>query len=281
MFRIWQKNIGCLFLIKNRTTKAKELKKKIFLTHTIKKLHLLFLEYCKEKTGTQPKLSYKTYHKFFRENSEFSTQQLKTDVCDYCTECNVKLNEDPNDPCKEEFRMHTIKHKEHSKLRNEYVSTICKDNKNKTLVFEFDYAQNLALPKLNVNSQYYKRQLNLYVFNIHCFNEEKSKFYCFLECEGGKNANSVCSFLYDCVSRNLETKPDSENIIFLSDSCGGQNKNKTVIRFCSWLSAKSNKKITHIFPIRGHSYCQCDRNFGNYGTILKKKQKKSKLPMNT
>lgn len=169
--------------------------------------------------------------------------------------------------------MHAIRFKERIKLRNEYASKICKDVNNKTLVFEFDYAQNIALPKLNVNSQYYKRQLNLYVFNVHCFNAEESKFFCFLECEGGKNANSVCSFLYDSVSKMLEKTPDAETIIFLSDSCGGQNKNKTMIRFCSWLSAKFNKTVTHLFPIRGHSYCQCDRNFGNYGTILKKCEK--------
>ena len=72
----------------------------------------------------QPKLSYKKYHKFFRENSKFSTQQLKTDVCDYCIECNVKLSEDSNDLCKEQFRIHTIRFKEHSKLRNECVKNL-------------------------------------------------------------------------------------------------------------------------------------------------------------
>ena len=94
MFGIWQNNIGCLYLIKNRTIKAKQQKEIFFLntTLTVKQLYLLFLEYCKDNTGMQPKLSYKMYHKFFRENSEFSTQQLKTNVCDYCTACNVKLS---------------------------------------------------------------------------------------------------------------------------------------------------------------------------------------------
>ena len=46
-----------------------------------------------------------------------------------------------------------------------------------------------------------------------------------------------------------------------------------MIRFCSCLSAKFNKTVTHLFPIRDHSYCQCNRNFGNYGTILKKCEK--------
>lgn len=239
---------------------------------TVKKLHSLFLEFHKEKTGQDCKLEYKVYHKYFREKSEFSIRQRKTDVCDYCTECTVKLSTDPHDPCAEMFQNHKRDYEEHSKLRNHYTSEIAKEASNKTLVCEFDYAQNLALPKLNVNSQYYKRQLNLYVFNVHCFNDETSEFYCFLECEGSKNANSVCSFLYESVSKQLEKKPDTEKVIFLSDSCGGQNKNKTVVRFCSWLSVTFNITIIHIFPIRGHSYCQCDRNFGCYGTILKRKE---------
>ena len=41
------------------------------------------------------------------------------------------------------------------KLRDEYVSVIAKTEVNKSLVLEFDYAQNLALSKLNVTSQYY------------------------------------------------------------------------------------------------------------------------------
>lgn len=55
----------------------------------------------------------------------------------------------------------------------------------------------------------------------------------------------------------------------MSDSCPGQNKNITVVRFSSWLSTQLGLKIIHTFPPRGHSYCQCDRNFGIYGRILK------------
>ena len=78
MFGIWQEKIGCLYLMKNCTIKA-EKQRKVFLNTTlaVKQLNLLFLEYYKDETGMQPKLSYKTYHEFFQENSEFLLNNSK------------------------------------------------------------------------------------------------------------------------------------------------------------------------------------------------------------
>ena len=33
----------------------------------------------------------------------------------------------------------------------------------------------------------------------------------------------------------------------------------------SMLSQKYDVFIEHLYPVRGHSYCECDRNFGRYG----------------
>lgn len=63
--------------------------------------------------------------------------------------------------------------------------------------------------------------------------------------------------------------PDLKKIVFFSDACGGQNKNMTVVMFTTWLANSLNIEIEHIFPVRGHSYNQCDRNFGRYAILLK------------
>lgn len=253
---------------------AQKTEKKFFVNCdlTIKEIYDLFMKFYKVRTKKTCKLHYKTYHKYFRENSEYSIRQLRTDVCDFCAECKVKLKINPNDPCAELYRRHKADSEQHLTIRTEFVTKIAKEESKNTIVLEFDYAQNLALPKLNNNSQYYKRQLNLYVFNVHCFNDESSEFYCFLESEGKKNANSVCSFLHNSICKQLEEKPDTKTVVCLSDSCGGQNKNQVVIRFCSWASVFFKITIVHYFPVRGHSYCQCDRNFGCYGSILKRKE---------
>ncbi|XP_046471097.1 uncharacterized protein [Neodiprion pinetum] len=232
----------------------------------VKKMFHAFQEYYFDKTGKQLSLKYPTYHRYFRENSDYSFRQRKTDVCDFCTECKIKLSANSSDPCKESFRLHEVKVAEYKVLRQQCTKNINDD----TLTVEFDYAQNLPLPKLNVSAQFYKRLLWLYVFNTHCFNDGDSKFFCFLECDGGKNGNSVCSFLNDFLVKKLTENPELKKVVLLSDSCGGQNKNKTLVRYCAWLSVKMGVEINHIFPVRGHSYCQCDRNFGVYGTVLKK-----------
>lgn len=257
---------------------AKKTEKKYFDNPdlNVKVLYELFKEDFKNKTGKDATLKYDTYYRYFRENSKYSFRSPKTDICDFCAKCKVKLNADPDDPCKEAFRCHLEKVKKYNELRKKYV--LDKENNNNnvysdTLVLEFDYAQNLALPKLNINSSYYKRILNLYTFNIHCFNDNDSKMFCFLECDGKKDSNSVCSFLDDFIKKKLSANSSLKKINLFSDAAGGQNKNLNVVKFCTWFARTNKVKITHIFPVRGHSYCQCDRNFGMYGTILKRKER--------
>lgn len=246
----------------------------------VKILHIMFKQYYKEKTGKDSLLKYNTYHKFFRKCSNYSFRSPKTDVCDFCTQCEVKLKANPNDLCKVPYENHLKKVEEYKNFKRKYVpeskkggntSTFDRQIYNDTLVLEFDYAQNLPLPKLNINSHYYKRILNLYVFNIHCFNDSESKMCSFLECDGKKDSNSVCSFLDNFISRKLSSNPSFKKIVLFSDAAGGQNKNLTVVKFCSYLAKKYSIEIMHVFPVRGHSYCQCDRNFGVYGAVLKKK----------
>lgn len=39
------------------------------------------------------------------------------------------------------------------------------------------------------------------------------------------------------------------------------------------LAVKYQTEIQHLYPVRGHSYCQCDRNFRLYGKKKKMKEK--------
>lgn len=246
----------------------------------VKILYDLFKENYKTKTGKDLSLSYSAYFKFFQKNSPFSFRSPKTDICDFCAKCSAKLAINPNDSCKTVYESHLKKVKEYNELRKKYIFE--KNDKNKsdkekvyqdTLVLEFDYAQNLTLPKLNINSNYYKRVLNLYVFNIHCFNDNHSKMYTYLESDGKKDSNSVCSFLDNFIKIKLSENQNFKKIILFSDSAGGQNKNSHVVKFCTRLAQTYKTEITQVFPVRGHSYCQCDRNFGLYGKILKRKQR--------
>ncbi|KAJ8881300.1 hypothetical protein PR048_017781 [Dryococelus australis] len=83
----------------------------------------------------------------------------------------------------------------------------------------------------------------------------QAHFTAFLENEGQKNPNSVCSFIYNFIKKNKQER--TKNILKM-----GQNKNTTVVKFCAWLSKLLSVNIMHIFPN--------DRNLGLYGQVLKK-----------
>jgi len=62
-------------------------------------------------------------------------------------------------------RLHCAMYKAHDVIRKNDIELAKNDTF--VLVVEFDYGQNHLIPKVNVNSQFYKKLLWLYVFNAH------------------------------------------------------------------------------------------------------------------
>ena len=139
------------------------------------------------------------------------------------------------------------------------------------LCLEFDFGQNLPLPKIPVSDQFYKRLMWLHIFNVHVLGADHKRSYMYLFMEGNlkKGSNTVCNFLFDSIQKELKLNYYNK-IYLLSDGCGGQNKNYLVLSFLSLLSKKLQNEIHHVFPVRRHSYCSCDRNFGMYGQKKKR-----------
>lgn len=235
---------------------------------TIKELYGGFKNYFHEITGNTLTMAYKTYFKFFREtNFTFSTP--KSDTCDFCAEHEQKLTINPNDECRVQYDLHKRKAAAFFSMKRNFIDQAKESDE--VVVIEFDYAQNLPLPKLTVNKQFYKRLLWLYLFNVHCHNDGTSLMYTFIESTTKKGANSVCSFLFDFLQKKAERYPGMKKLVLLSDGAGGQNKNAILLRFCSFLSKMYDVEIIHVYPVRGHSYGQCDRNFGVVRSSFKKK----------
>lgn len=123
----------------------------------------------------------------------------------------------------------------------------------------FDYGRNLPIPNVSTNDVYYRRQLSLHAFNITVLSSGKSYFYLYTETVGKRGSDDVCSLLHDFVYNHLPL--DVKEIYLFCDSCGGQNKNFTVFRFMHYLVhfEKRFTNITLTYPVRGHSYLDCDR----------------------
>lgn len=233
-----------------------------------------FKEFYKEKTNKNLKMTYVTYFKLFKEKFRYGFRRPKTDICDFCIEMKEKLSRDPNDPCKISLEVHERKVRKRKSLKDEFIAKAKNNDETSHLVIEFDYGQNYPIPRLNVNSQFYKRMLWLYVFNIHVHNDDSSFFYCHMETHAGKNGNSVVSFVNDCLM-NILKKPKFSNIttiVLLSDATSGQNRNTTITKFCAWFARLHNVEVIHLYPVRGHSFSQCDRNFGLVRNKIKNRE---------
>lgn len=129
----------------------------------MKKLFESFQEYFFSKTNKPLGMKYKT-SKVLKNHTRFGNQA------------------NPNHPCQNTYHLHMKKYEKYKDIKANYLKMAKEDPS--LLVLEFDYAQNRPLPKLSVNSQFYKRLLWMYIFNIHCHNDGSSVLYWYLENKG-------------------------------------------------------------------------------------------------
>lgn len=128
---------------------------------------------------------------------------------------------------------------------------------------------NLQLPEIPIQETFYLRQLTVNVFCITNLKTNFSKFYVYHEGIAGKGPNEVTSLIDDYIKS--EIPPNIKHLLLFSDSCGGQNKNHTLLRYLSALvELKKFETIEQFYPVRGHSFLPCDRAFGCIKRKLKK-----------
>lgn len=124
---------------------------------TRKKLYRLFKQYYQEKTGDELSMAYNTYCMIFKKKTKYAFRKPRVDVCDFCrrNEMLLKVNLE-NKKIKTDLALH-LKRVESYKTIKKYSTS--NGGNDVMCAFEFDYSQNLPLPKLNVTTQFYKRLL--------------------------------------------------------------------------------------------------------------------------
>ncbi|KAJ8887890.1 hypothetical protein PR048_007374 [Dryococelus australis] len=92
-------------------------------------------------------------------------------------------------------------------------------------VITMDYGRNLPVPNISTEEIYFKKQLSFYQLYIHVLSDVA-----------------------------ISVKPTYFG--------GGQNNNWTVIRFLHYVAVvlKRFDKVQFTYPIRSHSYMECDKN---------------------
>lgn len=159
-----------------------------------------------------------------------------------------------------EKRVHT--------LRAKAFFSLLKTAEDGVLILSYDCQKNMALPKLPDQSCYYSRQLYLYNFSIvegtskSPLTKDNVFANVWTEESFSKDSNTISSSVYNRLNNtNLN---GIRTVTLVSDGCGGQNKNKTMVTMCcKWLLEHPTvKTVELVFPVTGHYYLPADRVFG-------------------
>lgn len=226
------------------------------------------------KTGNIPvKISF--FRKVFNTEYNVGFGTPRTDVCSTCLNLKELIKTEKDEKKKLDYMTEKRIHR----LQYEAFYSKLKDRDEETLILSFDCQKNLPLPKIPDQSTYYSRQFYFQNFTIvkgHSkspLNSSNVTSYCWTENEFSKDSNLISSCVFDCL-RSIDMSP-YKRIRLVSDGCGGQNKNSTLVAMChAWLGCFAPTNIEEmqlIFPITGHSFLPADRVFG----IIERKLKKT------
>ena len=140
-----------------------------------------------------------------------------------------------------------------------------------------DYSQNMGVPHFGSEQPgdtYYFSPLGVYIFGICSKAKLRDNLFVYYYYEGDakKGGNNVSSLLWrkiqqEKIPENFDNLGPLKEYVLVMDNCGGQNKNRMVIRL--FLALTEIGFFNHcelLFLVRGHTKNTCDRMF----TFLKK-----------
>ena len=240
----------------------------------INKMYELFLA-----KNDDVKVSYESYRTIFNRDFNISFGYPRTDTCSKCDEFKIRIDklsldvaQNPQDAAKA-AQLNDLKIERD--LHQRKAGTFYRRKKDARLrakttpdmeAFTFDFQKNLNIPNKSTNDFYYHRKLTFQSFNIHQLSTNDVHMYCYDETVAKKGSDDVASMLYHHFMNNVPEHVRHINLF--CDSCAGQNKNYTIIRFMDYLVhyKKRFDSVTVTFPERGHSYMECDRDMGLINT---------------
>ena len=233
-------------------------------------MHQLFREKHPNET-----ISYETYRKVFNNEYNISFGYPRSDTCSKCDtlrsqilQVSVQIDNSPDDRSLHQRRLRLETEKEvHQRkaetfyTRKRYAKTKAKTT-DEVMAIAFDFQREMPCPNKATNDVYYRRQLSLHSFNIHALATDSVHIYAYDETVAKKGADEVTSMLLHYFQHYVPR--EVRTLLLFCDSCCGQNKNYTMIRFLYYVVHSKGLfdciKLT--FPERGHSYMECDRDMG-------------------
>ena len=139
-------------------------------------------------------------------------------------------------------------------------------------VLTIDMGQNLNLPNFEgeqPGDTYYMSPLTVLLFGVvenatEDGYDRMNAYIVWREFEGDRGANNITScLLMDLKRRGWLSRPNYGRLTYIADNCGGQNKNKIVIRFLMWWLVENRifPVVQIFFLVKGHTKNSADRLF--------------------
>jgi len=153
------------------------------------------------------------------------------------------------------------------------------DDPSQVRTYTIDYAQNTMMPHFGdeqPGETYYYSPVNVYTLGVVNCGLKPMKLYAhtYFEDEAKKGGNNVASLIYRQLLHDgflQESKKFVKELNFVFDNCGGQNKNRMVLRMLVYLVRRKVCDVARaIFLIKGHTKNDCDRMFN----LMKKEYRK-------
>lgn len=207
-----------------------------------------------------------TFNRIFNTDFNISFFVPKKDLCDLC-ESYKNSNEEGKQKLFQNYEDH---------LKEKTLSRAEKDkDKNRTdgtIVAVYDLQAVMQVPKGQVSLFFYKSRINCLNFTVSDLEAKDVVCYFWDETEGGRGSVEIGSCILQYIKDLLDHNPEKElDIIFYSDNCGGQQKNKYLLSTYAYAIANMKvRSITHKFLIRGHSQNEGD----NVHSVIEKQIKR-------
>lgn len=195
------------------------------------------------------------FNRIFRGEYNISFYIPKKDQCDLC-ESFKNADEAGRESLLAAYNLHQ-KEKELSRKEKDND----KINPNGAHAAVYDLQAVMPVPRGQVSSFYYKSKINCFNFTVSDLNAKNVECYFWDETEGKRGAVEIGSCVLKYINKLLEkTSSTDQDIVFYSDNCCGQQKNKYVLSAYSYAvnTFPKLRSISHKYLIRGHSQNEGD-----------------------
>ncbi len=238
--------------IESHYTRARTAREYICGSRSLADIHRDYVQECKDKK--KPYATYSMFYNIFQNEYNIAFFAPKKDQCDLCVLFN-NADGEAKENLKEKYDTHQC---EKVLSREEKKQDKTEGN---AIVAVYDLQAVLQLPQGDVSTFYYKSKFNVLNFTIYDIKTNECDCFLWDETNGNRGVNEIGSCILSYIKELCDKNQGEDNIeiIFYSDNCAGQQKNKFMLAL--YLYVVTNlpvKSITHKYLIKGHTQNEGD-----------------------